>query len=478
MALPATPMGHPVAEPLSAVDLAWLRMDHPTNLMQINGVLVLEEPVPLARIQAIVERRLLTIHRFRQRVVRRGGKRTWEDDPNFDLSHHLGLLRLPEPGDDAALQKVIGGLLSGALDPDRPLWDFRLIENYQGGSVLYARLHHAIGDGVALMLVLLSLADLTPIGPPAAHPTEQTLEEPENAFTQLFLHPLQGVHAARALAEEVMPDTLRLMLHPVEGLRRASRLAKSVGYVGALGRLVARSNDPKTSLKGPLVIEKRVGWSAPVPLADIKAVGKALGGTVNEVLLAAVAGGLRRYLLERGEPPEDLEVRAAMPVNLRPLEEMADLGNRFGLVFLALPIGIADPLERLRELRRRSDLLKRSLEPLVVYSLLKAIGMSPLGVQRAAVKIFGAKATAVMTNVPGPRRPIYLAGRKIRDLFFWVPQAAKLGLGVSICTYAGNARLGVGTDAGLIPDPNQIVSGFHAEFEELRRLAAAAVAGA
>jgi len=464
----------PVREPLSPVDLAWLRMDHPANLMQINGVLVLEQPVSLERIRALVERRLLPIRRFHQRVVERRGKRFWEEDPGFDLAYHVQAQRLPEPAGDAELQKAIGALMSGELDHDRPLWDFRLIENYRGGSVLYCRLHHSIGDGVALMLVLLSLADLTPTGPPVARTSEEQLEEHENAFSELFRHPLKGVQSARALAEEVMPDTLRLMLHPVEGLRKVNRLAKSVGFVGALGRLVARSNDPHTALKGSLVVEKRVAWSDNLPLPEVKAVGKALGGTINDVLMTAVAGGLRRYLLRHGGTPDDLSVRAAMPVNLRPLEEMANLGNRFGLVFLALPLGIADPLERLAQLRRDSAQLRRSLEPVVIYALLKFVGMSPLLVQQAALKIFGAKATAVMTNVPGPRNPIYLGGTKVRDIFFWVPQAAKLGLGVAIFSYAGNARLGIGVDAGLIPDPDDIVRGFHEEWDELRRLAGVA----
>ncbi len=473
MASSAAPTGvsSPAREPLSPVDLAWLRMDHPSNLMQINSVLVLEAPVSLERTRAVVERRLLPIRRFHQRVVGRGSKRFWEDDPSFDLAYHVQAVRLPEPGGDAELQKVIGELMSGELDHSRPLWDFRLIENYRSGCVVYCRLHHSIGDGVALMLVLLSLADLSPTGPPAARTSAEALEGHENAFSELFRHPLKGAQAARALAEEVMPDTLRLMLHPVEGLRKVNRLAKSAGFVGALGRLVARSNDPRTALKGPLVVEKRVAWSQQLPLGEVKAVGKALGGTINDVLMTAVAGGLRRYLLRHGGSPDDLSVRAAMPVNLRPLEEMAELGNRFGLVFLGLPLGIADPLERLAELRRDSAKLRRSLEPVVIYALLRFVGMSPLLVQQAAVKIFGAKATAVMTNVPGPRQPIYLAGTKVTDIFFWVPQAAKLGLGVAIFTYAGHARLGVGVDAGLVPDPDDIVRGFHEEWEELRRLA-------
>ncbi|HVR06959.1 MAG TPA: WS/DGAT domain-containing protein, partial [Thermoanaerobaculia bacterium] len=229
--------------------------------------------------------------------------------------------------------------------------------------------------------------------------------------------------------------------------------------------------DPKTPFKGPLGVPKRVAWSEPLALDQVKEIGRALGGTVNDVLVTAAAGGLRRYLAHRGETRRRLDIRAAMPVNLRPLGRMSQLGNHFGLVFLSLPLGIGDPLARLAELRRRSAALRRSAEAPVVLLILRAIGRVPLAVQRLVVRIFATKATLVMTNVPGPNRTLYLAGKAIRDIFFWVPQSGRVGLGVSILSYRGTVRLGVGTDAGLVPDPEAIVSGFHAELDELLRLA-------
>jgi hypothetical protein len=150
---------------------------------------------------------------------------------------------------------------------------------------------------------------------------------------------------------------------------------------------------------------------------------------------------------------------------------MAELGNHFGLVFLSLPVGIDDPMQRLRELRRRATALKRSVEPVVVFRILEALGFTPIRIQRWVVGIFATKATAVATNIPGPREVLYLAGRPIRDIFFWVPQAGRVGVGISICSYAGRIRLGVGTDAGLVPDPEVIVEGFHEELAEMRRRA-------
>ncbi|HEV3457348.1 MAG TPA: wax ester/triacylglycerol synthase domain-containing protein, partial [Thermoanaerobaculia bacterium] len=159
------------AERVAPVDLAWLRMDEPANLMQINGVLVLDQPVAVERIKAIIRRRLLPIPRFRQRVVtRQGGPPRWEEDPGFDIDRHVVAAALPEPGDDSVLASMVGELMSTPLPADRPLWEFRLLQPYRGGCALVARIHHAIGDGVALMLVLLSLTDLEPGGPATVRP--------------------------------------------------------------------------------------------------------------------------------------------------------------------------------------------------------------------------------------------------------------------------------------------------------------------
>ena len=451
-------------EPLSSVDHAWLRMDEPTNLMMINGVLALDEPVDFERLRSVFAQRLAVLPRFRQKVVADGGRPHWEEDRAFDLGNHLLRVTLPAPGGDDELRAFINGIVSAPLDPGRPLWLFHCIDNVNGGSVLFGQLHHAIGDGVALMLVLLSLTDLTP-DPEASHSP--------NPFTAMLRgRSKEGLEKAREVAEEVMPDGMRLLLNPVEALRSTGRWLKGLASVGAFGRLVLRPSDPKTLFKGPLVVEKRVAWSAAIPVEDVKAIGKALGGTINDVLVTAVAGGLRRYLEERGHEPHDaLNFRVAMPVNLRSLEKMSDLGNQFGLIFLSLPVGILDPVRRLAELRRRATTLKRSMEPLVVYGILKAMGLSPYAIQKLVVRIFATKATAVMTNIPGPRQTIFLAGSPIRDVFFWVPQSGRVGLGVSICSYAGHVRLGVGTDAGLVPDPEGIVKGFHEEMAELKRLA-------
>jgi WS/DGAT/MGAT family acyltransferase len=460
----AAPEPAEAPEPLSAVDHAWLRMDDPTNLMIINGCLVLEQKLDRERIKTLLERRLLPIRRFGQRVVRKDGTPYWVSDPDFDLDAHVLETRLPPPGGDQALREVVSGFMSEPLDHDRPLWRFHLIDGYKGGCVLMGRLHHCIGDGMALLLVLLSLTDRT-LGPTLGPATS---EDPTNPFADLFRRPPRGIEAARELAAQIMPDGVRLLEQTAAAFQSLGRLKTGLVSTGAFARLVGRRPDPKTPFKGSLGVPKRVAWSEPILVSEVKEVGKALGGTINDVLVSAMTGGLRRYLDRHGETARGLSFRAAMPVNLRSLDKMSELGNRFGLIFLSLPLGVDDPVSRLAELRRRALALKRSAEPVVVYGILRLLGVVPLAVQKMVVKIFGTKATAVMTNVPGPREILHLAGTPIRELFFWVPQSGKLGLGISIMSYAGHVRLGLASDAGLIPDPEVIVQGFHEEFEELR----------
>jgi diacylglycerol O-acyltransferase len=343
------------------------------------------------------------------------------------------------------------------------LWCFYLLENYKGaGCVFMGRLHHCIGDGMALLLVLLSLTDVEPGAGP------EDLDDLDSPFTDLFRRPPHASEAARRLAERIMPDGIRLMQQSADAFHSMGALVTGVASINAFTRLVVRLPDPSTIYKGPLGIPKRVAWSEAIAVEDVKAVGRALHGTINDVLLSAMTGGLRRYLASRGEKADGVNFRAAMPVNLRSLEDMADLGNQFGLVFLSLPVGIEDPVERLAELHRRTVALKRSAEPVVVYTILKLLGIVPLAVQRMVVSLFAAKTTAVMTNVPGPREELHLAGKPIREIFFWVPQSGRVGLGISIFSYAGHVRLGLASDTGLVPDPERIVEGFHEEFEELR----------
>ena len=211
-------------------------------------------------------------------------------------------------------------------------------------------------------------------------------------------------------------------------------------------------------------------WSQPISLDDIKRIGRLTDSKVNDVLMAALTGALHHYLIGRGVDVTGMNFRAAIPVNLRPLDGPIKLGNEFGLVFLSLPVGIADPYERLLEVKRRMDEIKDTPEAVVAFGILAFIGVSPSQMADQIVNIFGTKATAVATNVPGPREPTFLAGSVVDNMMFWVPQSGKLGLGVSIISYAGKVTLGVSVDKGLIPDPHRILDGFYREFDALMEL--------
>ncbi|MFP2911078.1 WS/DGAT domain-containing protein, partial [Pyxidicoccus sp. 3LFB2] len=280
---------------------------------------------------------------------------------------------------------------------------------------------------------------------------------------------VRGARVAAKAARTVLRKGAELAEEPIlagDLVRQGAR------GLAAMGKLLVIPQDPHTPLRGPLGNEKRAAWSDPVPLEQVKAVGRTLGGTVNDVLLAAVTGALRRYLESRGVAPEDLH--ALVPVNLRPLDEPVprELGNRFGVVFLRLPVHISNPRRRLLELAKRMGQVKRSPEAVLTFGALEMLGYAPAPIERTMVDAFGSKATLVATNVPGPREAVSVAGTKLGGLTFWVPQAGHLGLGVSLFSYAGQVTVGVAADAGRMPDPHALIRAFHDEMEALAGLTA------
>ena len=237
-----------------------------------------------------------------------------------------------------------------------------------------------------------------------------------------------------------------------------------------IAKLALMANDSPTRFKGKPGGRKELAWSEPIPLAEIKAVGKVLGCSVNDLLLTAVAGSLRAYLVDRGDDVAGVEIRAMVPVNLRGPADLGKLGNRFGLVALELPVGIENPLARLYEIRERMAKLKRSYQAELTLAILGVVGMLPKIVQQAVLDLLANKATAVMTNVPGPTSALYLAGAKLRQPRFWVPQSGDIGMGVSILSYDGNVQFGLMTDHKLVPDPQSIVDRFASEFDKFLML--------
>ncbi|MBF6025516.1 wax ester/triacylglycerol synthase family O-acyltransferase [Lysobacter niastensis] len=451
-------------EAMTRVDTAWLRMERPTNPMMITGVLMFAEPMSLERLRKVVKQRFLAYRRFRQKAVDTPAGASWQTDENFDLDWHVQLAALPGRGGKRALERFVSQLASTPLSHNRPLWQFHLVERYDGGSALVARIHHSYADGIALVQVLLSLTDTSP------EPGKD--EELPRAW-------LKQDHADVARRVGAVDRYMQLGSKVVE---KGMDLYRDPGLAGVLakeGSEIAREllhaltlpDDPPSLLRGRLGASKRVAWAEPLDLEEVKAVGRACDCTVNDVLMATAAGALRHYMMERGEDVDGVTLRATVPVNLRPLEHAKKLGNHFGLVFLDLPVGEGNPIRRLERITQCMQDLKNSRQAVVAYGLLAALGMAPSQVQGLALDLFSRKATAVATNVPGPQQPLYLAGCQLREMMFWVPQTGSIGVGISILSYNGRVHFGLIADAKLIPDPDAVIGRFGAEFDKLLYLA-------
>ena len=453
-------------ERMSAVDTAWLRMDRPTNLMMIVGVMVFKQRIDFGRLRNTIEERLVgRYRRFRQCAVQEIAGAWWQDDPDFDLDAHLTRRALPADAGKQELQALACELVVQPLNPGKPLWHFDLIEDYDGGSAIVVRIHHSIADGIALVGVILSLTDLAP------EPAAPKRFAPEPEATDADGPPgglLETLAGALAAAIRMGTDLGGKVLDLASSSDRLSDYGKhGIGLLTELAKLLAMPPDSATSLKGKTSTVKHVAWSDPMPLAEVKAMGKALGCSVNDILLSAVAGALRAYLLQKGESIRDVGVRAMIPVNLRSAGDEGTLGNRFGLGTLLLPLHEGNPFTRLLLVRERMNELKSSYQPPLTLGILAAVGVAPKMVQQQFLDILAAKASTVMTNVPGPKQPLYLAGSRLEQCMFWVPQSGDIGVGVSILSYNDNVQFSLITDHHFVPDPQTITPLFAAEFETM-----------
>lgn len=450
----------PKRESMSKVDTAWLRMERPTNLMMITGVLMFAEPLTLARLRAVVEERFLGYPRFTQKAVDTATGASWVRDEDFDLDWHVRLTALPGKGGQVELERLASQLASTPLDQSKPLWQFHLVERYDGGSALIARIHHCYADGIALVQVLLSLTDVAR-RPGRGSDLQKAWLKDDGARVAKRVGAIDRTIALGGKMLEKSMEMYRDPTLPMVLAKEGSAIARELAHALSL------SDDPTTVLKGRLGVSKRVAWAKPLDLDEVKAVSRACDCTVNDVLLAAAAGALRSYLLDRGEALDGVTLRATVPVNLRPLEHARKLGNHFGLVFLELPVGEPNPVRRVERVAAHMRELKNARQAMVTYGLLAAVGMTTPAVQRFALELFSRKASLVATNVPGPQMPLYMAGAEIREMMFWVPQNGSIGLGISILSYNGRVHFGLIADARLVPDPEQVIRRFGPEFEKL-----------
>jgi WS/DGAT/MGAT family acyltransferase len=426
-------------------DVTWARMDTPTQPMVVTIMLLLTTPLDEERFKATLQGRLLAFTRFRQRLVKRGVRHAWVEDTTFNLNDHFEWRRLPQAADQPVLETLVGEIASQPLAVNRPLWRCVVVENAGAGSAIVFRVHHCIADGIALLRVFLTLTDRTPHLDKASAAQAATLEE-------------------RRLQARLAAKTTKVIQPPLSGWER---LRWGAAFVTALLRQAWLLPDTRTTLRGPLTGRKRMAWTAPIPLSNIADIRQRLGGRVNDVMLTAVAGALGRYLQARGEMRPGLTIRWVVPVNLRPYQEEIQLGNEFAVIFLKLPLDIPDPAARLAAVRARMERVKTSPEAVANRALIRTVGRLPDRLERWMIRLFGTKATAVLTNVPGPEETLYLAGAPVARGLAWVPQITGIGVGFCVLSYVGAITVGVTTDSGVVAEPGELAAGFEAEIVEL-----------
>jgi WS/DGAT/MGAT family acyltransferase len=343
------------------------------------------------------------------------------------------------------------------LDPAHPLWQIHLVEPCDHGCAMICRIHHTLADGVALMHVLLSMTDGEPQDSEAAAEPRPVGFVPDAPAPVRIKSRRQ---AARRLARRGLDTLIRLPSAP-------ELVELGVDAAADLGDILLSPPDTATVLRGAPTVAKRVAWSDSIPLDEIKTIGRRMGGTVNDILLTATAGALRDYLLARGTTLDGVSLRALVPVSLRPPGAEIELGNRIGIVFLPLPVDIADPVERLAELKWRMDNHKGSYQAPIIYAAMQTVGSIPAKPLNLAVDYLCSKGSVVVTNVKGPLFRRALAGSPLEEVMFWIPRYGGIGLGVTILSYAGQVRVGVISDVDTMSDPETVIADFHDELDAL-----------
>lgn len=442
---------------VSLDDAAWLHMDGVDNPMVVNTLVILGGRPDWARfVDRFAERVVGVFPRFRQRVIQApptvgnlGGPH-WQDDPDFSLDRHVEQIQLGGDDFEASIRNHLGPEVATLLDPDRPRWKLQIIDGAGGRSAVLLRSHHSMADGLALVQVLLAMADR-----PATEASH---------LGQMAVEADQGRSVGRP--GPAVPDGLAVLANPARLLDAASEARANLKVYRKLAMLA----DQRNPMRAPLTGAKQLGWSSAAHLDGVKLVARATGATVNDVALAILAGALHRYFEQHGSIP--YRVGVTIPFNLRDLDALLDpeLGNQLGLVFVNLPVGIADPRARLDHIRRRMAKIKASPEGEVVRGGMAMVGAIPTkGMAKAWMELFSGKCTAIVTNIIGPQAPINLGGVPVQDFMLWVPTSGSIGVGLSIVTYGNQLRFGVQVDEGVVTDLDRLLAAIDHELADLDR---------
>jgi WS/DGAT/MGAT family acyltransferase len=442
--------------------------------MVISTVLLFDEPVDWDRAKRIIRRRLVDRHpRLRQHMVQSSiplRASSWEWDPDFTLEHHVHHVALPAPGGPEELAELVGDLMAMPLDRDRPLWQMHLVDGVGDGAALIGRMHHCIADGVSLAGIMLSLTDperVVGIAPPVDH---REFATPRSLPASLAIAGARTVARAGSAGVSVLRQGTHIAASPLHAGRLAGAITRDSGT--AL-RLLLATADGATVRNGDPGTSRRVAWTSGLSLQRVKRIASAHDATVDDVLLAAVSGGLRHYLRARGRPVVDID--AIVQYNLMSLDGPvpSTLGNKFGPVSLRLPVGASGSYRRLVDVHRRMDESKRPIEAAVLVGPLN----DARPVLRWIADLFSAKRTAVMTIARGPREPVYFAGSRLGTALVWVPASGHEALSVSIFSYRDEVTVGLIVDEALVADPDEIVTELEQELDALSRLGPVATRG-
>jgi WS/DGAT/MGAT family acyltransferase len=452
-------------ERMSSIDTAWLRMDRPANRMMIVAAMTLASKLSFERFKDVIASRFLRHARFRDRPILEGDTGYWERDAHFDLSFHVRHTALPRPAGKRELQDLVSDLASTALDDARPAWQFHLADEYESGCAVVFRTHHCYGDGVALLRVLLSMTDAHGAAAEPDKPGDDEDDEDKGMVPQWLSPVTSTLDQTFKLGGRLLGAYVDVVLHPTHAWDYARQ---GIDLTTEAGALAMMPMDSHTRFKGKPLGVKRAAWTDRLSLDEIKAVSHATRCSVNDLVLACIAGALRSYLVDKGDVVnEDAQLRALVPVNMRPPETARSLGNYFGLVAVVLPIGVANRIDRLYEVKRRMLELKASSQATVTLGLLSAVGMGPQALQQQILDLLISRASAVITNVAGPQEPLYIEKARIEEVMFWVPQSGAIGLGLSVLSYDGAMQFGIVADTNLIHDPESVAQRFADEFQQL-----------
>jgi WS/DGAT/MGAT family acyltransferase len=457
-----------VANPdrLTGLDSSFLHLERDSAHMHVAGCMVFEgEPPAYEELVDQIVSRLHLVPRYRQRlafVPFNQGRPVWVDDPHFHVGFHVRHTALPSPGGDEQLKRLTGRVFSQALDRSRPLWEIWLVEGLSGGRfALLSKTHHALVDGVSGVDIATVLFDTSPEPMPVAPPDQDWVPRPLPSGAELL---------ADALLERVtVPgEIVRGIKATLRGPRHvAGRVARGLGGVGAVAR-AGLQPAPPSPLNVRIGPHRRFAW-VEADLAQFKAVKNALGGTVNDVVLASVTGGLGRYLRMHGQPTDGTVLRAMVPVSVRADVERGALGNRVAAMWAPLPVGITDPVERLLTITRDMEGVKASGQAVGAQVLTELTGFAPPTIMAQAARLQARQRmfNLVVTNVPGPQFPLYMLGRRLHAMYPMVPLAENQALGIAIMSYNGQLNFGLNADFDALPDLEALADELRAAIEEL-----------